>query len=173
MTLPNHEYIEVKFCGDVRLSSSLVLLDVLYIPEFKFNLLSVSSFIANTLVVISFYHDSFLIQELKTRKMIGKGKLIEGLYVLDTLPPVSELSVNQVCSHTWHARLGHPSGKILQLLKTKLHLDVLVSHKDTPCSTCPLEKQKRLSFPSAHYIFAMAFDLIHCDVWGLSCIYFE
>lgn len=162
----------------------MVLLDVLYIPKFKFNLLSVSSFIASAQAIISFYHDSFLIQEVTTKRRIGKGKRTEGLYVLDTNTSNSEglyildtntsnseISVNQVGSQIWHDRLGHPSAKVLQILKPPLQLKVVTSPKDAPCFVCPLAKQKRLSFISHHHMAAKVFDLIQCDVWGGHIIY--
>lgn len=69
-------------------------------------------------------------------------------------------------SHIWHERLGHPSVKVVQFLNHLLKLDVVISPKDTPCSICPLAKQKRLPFISHHHIAAKTFDLIHCDAWG-------
>ncbi|XP_073017888.1 uncharacterized protein [Primulina eburnea] len=79
ITLPNHTTIEVKFCGSIKLGASLILEDVMFIPSFEFNLLSVSSIIATTKSMINFYHDSFIIQEVITRKMICKefGKRME------------------------------------------------------------------------------------------------
>ena len=43
VTLPNHIQIPVSFCGDITLSSMLTLKDVLFVPQFKFNLISVSA----------------------------------------------------------------------------------------------------------------------------------
>lgn len=108
----------------------MVLLDVLYVPEFKFNLLFVSSFITSAHAMITFYHDSFLIQELHTKRMIGRGKMIEGLYVLDNYTLASAFSVKHVGSHIWHDRLGH-SLKVLQIKRPYLELDFVVSPKDT------------------------------------------
>ncbi|XP_075491094.1 uncharacterized protein LOC142529437 [Primulina tabacum] len=99
VTLPNSAHVDVKFYGDIKLGDSLVVLDVLYIPEFKFNLLSVSSLIATTQNVISFYCDSFIIQDMAIEKMIGKGRRIDGLYVLDASSIHPGSSINQVGSH--------------------------------------------------------------------------
>ncbi|XP_075515865.1 uncharacterized protein LOC142550675 [Primulina tabacum] len=61
VTLPNHTTIDVKFCGDIKLGDSLTLEDVMFIPDFKFNLLSVSSLLASTKSMISsmIIHSSF------------------------------------------------------------------------------------------------------------------
>lgn len=42
VTLPNDTRVSITHCGTVQLSSSLVLHDVLHVPSFKFNLISVS-----------------------------------------------------------------------------------------------------------------------------------
>ncbi|XP_022845245.1 uncharacterized protein LOC111368228 [Olea europaea var. sylvestris] len=62
ITLPNGTRIHVKFYGTIQLNSSLTLHDVLYVPQFHFNLLS----------------------EMPTSKMIGKGNKVADLYVIDT-----------------------------------------------------------------------------------------
>ena len=35
------------------------------------------------------------------------------------------------------------------------------------CLICPLAKQCELPFPSHNHMSLHAFDLIHCDIWGL------
>lgn len=72
ITLPNHSSILVKYSGDVKLSSGMVLHDVLYLPEFKFNLLYVG-LLSDSGFAFSFFPDHFLIQEILTMKTIGKG----------------------------------------------------------------------------------------------------
>ena len=47
VTLPNHTSISVTFAGDVHISPQLTLTDVLYVPQFKFNLISVSALTKN------------------------------------------------------------------------------------------------------------------------------
>lgn len=42
VTLPNGDLVNVVGIGNINLGSHMVLTDVLYIPQFKFNLLSVS-----------------------------------------------------------------------------------------------------------------------------------
>ena len=71
VNLPNHIQIPVSFCGDVTLSSILTLKDVLFVPQFKFNLISVSALSCGSQLIVSFLPDCFIIQELSTKKMIG------------------------------------------------------------------------------------------------------
>lgn len=101
VTLPNHEQIPVQFIGNVRLSADLMLEDVLFVPQFKFNLFSVSFLTRKSSLSIRFLTNSCVIQELHTLKMIGSGEKIVELYVLDT--SLLDLVANKrsiVTSHT-------------------------------------------------------------------------
>ena len=79
VTLPNKIIIPVHFSGDIQLAKDLVLRDVLYVPEFHFNLISVSAFAANTDLPIIFSSRHFTIQN-HSSKMIGKGDQFAALY---------------------------------------------------------------------------------------------
>lgn len=61
VTLPNLTQIPVRLCGNVRLSSNLVPQDVLFVPQFKFNLLSVSALTYGSKLTVSFFPDHFII----------------------------------------------------------------------------------------------------------------
>ncbi|CAA3023561.1 retroelement pol poly [Olea europaea subsp. europaea] len=145
-----------------------MLRDVLFVPQFKLNLLSVSSLTTGTNLSLNFFHDQFIIQEASSRKMIGKGSIIQGLYVLDTkdFNSVSDAFIGSVSAHVWHNRLGHLSFKRLDVLKDHLPYDTEMSNKHLPCYICPLAKQRRLSFESHNHLSNQPFDLIHCDIWG-------
>ncbi len=117
--------------------------------------------------------------------MIGMGRERRGLYFLES--PYSAISfpipnnkyvltVKQPTSGTksssldlWHYRLGHTSYSNLQFLKDFLHVGSFVCNfqdNSNHCNVCPLGKQKRLSFPIHNKMDFVAFNLIHCDVWG-------
>lgn len=166
VTLPDHSSIQVNFCGDIRPGDSLVLEDVLYIPDFKFNLISVSCLLAKTTSVINFCHNSFINQKVLTNKMIGKRRKVDGLYILDASSDSRTGSVNQVSVNLWHSRLGHPSVRVMELLKDHLQYNVFQLDKCKSCLICPLAKQRRLAFISNHNVSASPFDLMHCNVWG-------
>ena len=126
--------LPIHLCGDVKLGLCWVLKDVLFVPQFRFNLLSVSAFTTNSFLIVNFSSDSVLIQD-PNKRMIGKGDKVDGMYVLDvsklglqsTLPNNVQVFVNKVSAHTWHNRLGHLSNKILDLLRHHVyHLDPLI-----------------------------------------------
>lgn len=174
--LPDNSCFSVYFSGDVPLSTSLTLKDVLYVPTFKFNLLSISALTRESSVSVSFFPESFVIQDSSQKVMIGKGSRFDDLYVLhskDLIPATLSTSVNaspafvnKVSFQTWHNRLGHLSDQRLAVLNKLLHCDYLNNNIHTSCYICPLAKQRRLPFVSHNHMASHPFDLLHCDIWG-------
>ena len=154
VTLPDHSFISAFFSGDVKLNSVLFLQDVLVIPLFKFNLLSVSSLTLASSLIIHFFHNHFLIQDQHSKMMIDKGKRVQDLYVffMNNFKYVfdnSDICINNVYVQTWHNRLGHLSSKCIDLLQEQLQCK-RISHQ-SPCSICPLAKQRKLPFISHNH----------------------
>ncbi|KAJ4717700.1 Retrovirus-related Pol polyprotein from transposon TNT 1-94 [Melia azedarach] len=161
--LPNQSRISVQHIGTVKLSSQLVLDDVLYVPQFKFNLLSVSALTRTSALRVQFLTDACFVQEHLSLKTIGKGKRIDDLYVIDSANfhdynegfySVDSFCnafsvVNNVNAQIWHHRLGHLSSKRLGLLQKQLKINK--QGLFSPCSICPLAKQRRLSFVSNNH----------------------
>ncbi|XP_022871010.1 uncharacterized protein LOC111390234 [Olea europaea var. sylvestris] len=180
VTLPNNVKIPIQYIANMKLSLEFVLEDVLFVPQFKFNLISVSSLTRKSSLSITFLTDTCVIQVLPTMKMIGKGERAEDLYIIDTgcfnsmhnnvvsfdFSCNSVRSSGNINSHIWHHRLGHLSFKKLDMMKDLLKFDVRKKDFHIPCHVCPLAKQRRLSFVSNNHLSHAAFDLIHCDVWG-------
>ena len=85
--------------GNVSFNPHLKLNNVLCVPSFNLNLMSISKLT----------NDSCVMQDLATEKMIGSGKQSGGLYHISSSPIKS--SANQVSqsSNLWHLHLGHPS----------------------------------------------------------------
>ena len=178
VSLPNEARVDITHCGTVQLSQSLILHDVLHVPSFKFNLISVSSLLKHNQGSAHFFPDFCYIQESIQGLMIGRGLLLHNLYILQphTSSPSSSLpSVATPSSHfsgslkvdgnLWHQRVGHPSSDKLKLLSGTLPITTLPSQVDH-CPVCPIAKQKRLSFESHNHMSSSPFDLIHLDVWG-------
>lgn len=61
ISLPNGTCISVSLSGDVELNSKLLFKEVLVVPQFSLNLLSVSAVITNSQLTITFFYDHFLI----------------------------------------------------------------------------------------------------------------
>lgn len=153
----------MSLCGDVKLSPNLVLLDVLYVPQYKFNLLSVNTLTLGTQLNRSLFRDHFNTQENTTKRMIRKGDKVQGLYVLDTrnFHSFPHTFVCHVSAHIWHNRLGHLSFKRLDVLRDQVGYDISQLNKHLPRYVCPISKQRRLSFESNNKLSSRPFDPLH------------
>ncbi|XP_047960213.1 uncharacterized protein LOC125205368 [Salvia hispanica] len=104
--------------------------------------------------------------DIRTRRIIGRGTERQGLYYVDEFAQqggtamLAHGSANRE-AWLWHRRLGHPSSGYLKLLFPKF------SHfKDITCESCVLAKSHRQSFRSSDTRVETIFSLVHADVWG-------
>lgn len=132
VTLPTGNLVSIIGLGPITLSDNITLQNVLFIPQFRFNLLSVSSFTKEIESMVGFTSHHCFIQDLTRALMIGKGTQIYNLYVLDSgslIPvPLQNNSNNVVCAsvidnHTWHSLLGHPAMDKIDSLSRLLSLN--------------------------------------------------
>ncbi|GMJ13708.1 hypothetical protein HRI_005040000 [Hibiscus trionum] len=119
--LPNATIIKVTHASTVRLSPEFVLTNVLYVPDFKLNLIAVSELVKSSNLTVLFDKSHCLIQDL--HNTIGKADLPQGLYILH-LPFNKHANVlcssSNVVSASWHVRLGHPSARVFISLRFKM-----------------------------------------------------
>lgn len=171
LNLPNGESCLVTHIGEVHLASDFILTDVLVVPTFQCNLLSIPKFLLNTNDTVIFSSAQCILQDSAMRMGKEIGNLVDGLYKLSATQLASNLaSTTTVLSNTvhstsvsqWHSRLGHPSLNVLT------HIPGLVKSKFvlSDCETCHLAKQVRLPFPVRESRSSVVFDIINCDVWG-------
>jgi hypothetical protein len=182
--LPNGNLVPVTHIGTVKLSSSLILTDVLCVPSFHFNLISVSKLVHSSTCCLIFLSHYCFIQAFTPWRMIGLGKIHNGLYILDSPKLVlrSSQSAGSISFHSinntvasvsnltgtqlWHCRLGHPSFDRMQFLHKAVPDLHFLNKSSHFCDVCPLAKHKRLPFPNTGHKTSHTFDLIHCDIWG-------
>lgn len=169
LTLPTGQSIHINKIGSVTLSHSLCLGNVLYVPNFKFNLLSISALTLQHGYGVNFLTHTCVIQDLTLGLMIGKGRRLHNLYILE----LEDNQCNIVASNSvssmydlWHKRLGHPSLVKTQILHQELSIPYSVFDHDFHCEVCHLAKQKRLPFVSHKNMSVEPFALIHIDIWG-------
>lgn len=84
--LPNGSKVPITQVGDVKLSNGLILRDILVVPEFKYNLLSVSKMCKDDDCIVVFHDEICLIQDYATRKLRGIGEYRGGLYYFVNKP---------------------------------------------------------------------------------------
>ena len=113
-SLPNVTLVDgsatiVSSLGTANLNPNLSLSYVLYIPNFHFNLLSISKLTKLLNCAAIFLSTHCIFQDLKTRKIIGGGHEGDGLYYLDWRGSSSLVAFHLSISPLQHHRsLGHP-----------------------------------------------------------------
>ena len=80
--LPNGDNVKVTHTGSCHLTSQDTIENVLLIPDFKFNLLSVSKLTKDLNCVVSFFPDFVIFQDLYSGQVRGIGRENAGLYHL-------------------------------------------------------------------------------------------
>lgn len=86
VAVENGQQIPIKSVGTTSFPSnshSLLLNNILYVPEITKNLLSISQFTKDNKVYIEFHHDICLVKDIQTHKTLMNGALRRGLYQLD------------------------------------------------------------------------------------------
>ncbi|CAJ2666297.1 unnamed protein product [Trifolium pratense] len=185
LKLPNGTLVNTCLAGTIMFDHQLYLTDVLYFPNFTFNLISVPKLTKNLHCSLMFNDNKCVIQESSSRRMIGVADLLNGLYILTTpkvslghIPNTSCINninkitdVHSLESHknsdcnVWHKRFGHASNDKLIELNKKFPF-VKISNSSVPCDACFFAKQKRLPFTLSSTKSASNFDLVHMDIWG-------
>ena len=127
--LPDGHDTSVDFYGDIRLHDSITLQNVLYVPRFKYNLVSVSKLSSQLQTFLLFTDQRCLMQDPSMKSEIALGILgnrVNDLYVFDHRVIKSNLFFSfSVFNHSvnnynlnftknsnvslWHNRLGHTS----------------------------------------------------------------
>ena len=93
---------------------SIPLTPVLSLPNFSFNLMSVSKLTRALECYISFFPDFCLFQDLMTKQIIGRCREYGGLYILDPIVPRPIACSRVTTPFETHCRLCH---LLLPLLK--------------------------------------------------------
>lgn len=139
--LPNGNATYVTMIGTVILSPLITLQNVFYVPEFHFNLISVSRACKENSCRVLFNHDHCLFQALSIGKLMGSGRISQGLYFWTSFSSNFSsscigLNKKSLCNITTndklfldHQRLGHSA-----------------AFPYPQCSICPLAKQARMPF---------------------------
>lgn len=176
VSLPNQLRLLVEYSDSVSIIEDITLHNVFYIPQFSYNLLSISVLTRDLCHLNTiFSNGSCVIQDMYTSQTIGNGSLLNGLYFhassVGDATTASLVGIN--CHSTFnvhkpsfdicHNCFGHSSFKRISVLVLSFED---VSYKDHICSVCPLAKQKRLSFDSHNNMSAVSFDLVHADIQG-------
>ncbi|KAL2249992.1 UNVERIFIED_CONTAM: Copia protein [Sesamum indicum] len=178
--LPNGIVQKVKLAGNIRLTKSILLTEVLYVPDFKYNLLSANRLCRDNPFKVIFTKDDCTMQDLQTNHVIAVGRQENRLYILgmdkikdtdltnnvEDITKTGDRETHMLKTvdirNLWHSRLGHAGMDVVK----KLHLYDDNKTDQIKCIVCPLAKQHRTTFPTSDSKTENAFDLVHVDVWG-------
>ncbi|GAA0150555.1 hypothetical protein LIER_37132 [Lithospermum erythrorhizon] len=93
--IPNGSHILIKHIGAVRLSSNISLKNVLHIPDFQYNLLSIQKLCDDLSMTVIFSAKSCFLPGHSLREPLLLGEASKGLYFLDTQSMIGDVhSVN-------------------------------------------------------------------------------
>lgn len=136
-----------------------------YVNGLQCHLISVSQLTRDSGCVFQITDRLCVVQDRITRMLIGAGEQSNGLYFLIGVAVASAMQgTNSQPMELWYCRLGHPSSKPLEMLQLS---DFCSSAFDSKtCDVCIRAKQTRYSFPLSINKTSMAFEMIHCDLWG-------
>ncbi|KAL5579671.1 hypothetical protein UlMin_012113 [Ulmus minor] len=82
VTLPNGQKASIARIGRVRISSSILLDKVLFVPSFKYNLVSISTLTKFSNCALMLSADGCIIQDTTRAIQVGKGSRVGNLYYL-------------------------------------------------------------------------------------------
>ncbi|XP_075098916.1 uncharacterized protein LOC142175815 [Nicotiana tabacum] len=155
--LTTGEKSNITHIGDIVMCDELKLEDILFVPEFKFNLISVSKLTRQLCCSVNFFSDFCLFQDLYNGKVRGIGRERGGMYILKKklkgdlekfikgirkFASTTTTRSNKEGEVLWHKRLGHASVstmKNLDLFHNK-SVDVVVNNE---CQNGVLERKHR------------------------------
>ncbi|XP_019228961.1 PREDICTED: uncharacterized protein LOC109210044 [Nicotiana attenuata] len=176
--LPTGEVALVTHIGKSSVFTNQDISDVLYLPDFKYNMLSVSKLTKELHCLLAFFPDFCIFQDLysdqgsslqgsslpTTAKSSDNvvNAVNKGGVIADSENNNSSASVSGSCSQ-WNMRLCHAP---IEVIRKHEFLSKLKSCDESFCTVCPLAKQTKLLFQLSTTVSQAAFELIHCDVWG-------
>ncbi|GJU75733.1 hypothetical protein Tco_1272803 [Tanacetum coccineum] len=195
INLPNGHTFVISKVGNVTLENKLELKNVLIVPSFKFRLLLVSKLTKDSQCFVTFYEQLCVIQDLKTRKVLGLGKKKASLYHLLNLPldqihaqlSFMVVSALEDCSlYSFFSNCSVPNNYAFSVFNNKYslwnhrlghvsnttlkHIPVIskcVSHAaNESCLTCPMAKFAKLPYSFSDSHAKTPFQLVHIDIWG-------
>lgn len=181
------ERLQVKAIGDASLQvgdATIQLLDVLYVPSLKANLLSVQGLIENG-ARVTFDEFGTTIRQNDGTQVYHKRNRAKGCFevhgqalaleldqMLEDVPEDNQNTGTRYESKTsktsqlWHERFGHPGrNKTQQIQKHYLGLDEKMEHESRDCHACSKGKQTRTRMgPSTSEPASAPLELVHVDL---------
>jgi hypothetical protein len=179
--LPDKTEMAIAGTGIIDISTELgevKLKDVLHVPGLRKNLFSVSQAMSTRHdVKFEICGSTCYLRNIKSGKAILKGKLKDGLYILEAkskehkrgLSKKAQLLNSEVVSD-WHSRLGHANPQTVTALirEGRIQYPVMTNGQDTNevCPSCAKGKMTRKPFKKGRTRTSTILGVVHSDLCG-------
>ncbi|KAJ3706370.1 hypothetical protein LUZ61_010075 [Rhynchospora tenuis] len=128
---------------------SLELCDILYVPSFTTNLLSLSKLLLDNNILIEFSSSCAIFKDPLTKTVLLQAPIHKGLYTIPLPFSPQAFIGNKASADVWHMRLGHPSSS------TTLHVlnfnNLRCSSKSISFCTFPFQAAAHTSSHGDHF----------------------
>ena len=175
--LPSENQVIANYSRSVFLNQNHVRDNIMYIPNFTFNLLLVAKLIDNLSYVITIDSNGCHIQDKNSLKMIGSAEMQDKLYIHRAssyqklkIKHIKSSHITNIVNSTasyletlWHFWLGYVLNKCNDVIKNKFPF--VKYKKFFVCDVCLFANQKRLPFPLSPSKSKKYFNLIHVYLW--------
>ena len=172
----NGSNLPITHTGSISLPSNsrtLLLNNVLCVPEIKKNLISANKLCKTNNVMIQLCPYDFQVKDLHTGTTLLNGKANKGVYEwpISFSPNTSQNKVSafsciKTSSTDWHSRLGHPNSSTLRFMLSRFSLPTSSSLSSTLfCNSCSTNKSHKLPFSTSTLKSTCPLDIIFSDVW--------
>ena len=162
--------MEVTSVGDYS-QGQVTLLNVLYVPNLKANLMSISCALDNGVDKIEFRKNG--VEIVKDGNVIATGTRDGLLFRLDPTNITSKMMKDRqkppakASYQTWHLRLGHLHYPAIKKLHDKGYLKATGKIPKQPCASCVMSKLSRKPFSQGPIIRSQSVgETMHSDVCG-------
>ena len=173
LKMGNGAKVAVLAVGEVALhlpSGAFIALDACYfVPSIIKNIISISCL---TVSGYKFVFENNGCSILLDDKIITKGTLHNGLFMLDTTPHIMNINVSKRkrdelnSAYLWHCRLGHIHERRIQKLLNDGYLDPFDYVSYATCEPCIRGKLTNSPFSGTGERATELLELIHSDVCG-------
>ena len=173
MKVADGKSYEAKGIGQVTLKTKygqLVLKNVLFIPEFTTNLISLTQLMKQDISLVFKNKKAHLFQNgIK----IAVANVKQGVLKLNAnqkLPAVTNVA-NSVTNEVWHKRFNHLNYDYLRKLKQRLFdeksFDFNINQLNKTCHPCIEGKMRNVTFAKSLSKANKPFELVHSDVCAM------
>ncbi|KAG6466789.1 hypothetical protein ZIOFF_075393 [Zingiber officinale] len=151
VSIANGQNVQIKGKGIIKLLPESIKSEVLYVPSFPFQLLSVHKIVETFNCEVLFTPSKVVFQDRITKNMIGEGFLFQGLYYVSPHPRIPR-SIQALRSHQqflWHQRLAHPSSLVFSKILSNMPME---AHGCETCISPELNHSNSSNAPSSDNI---------------------